>query len=270
MMAVAKSKHAATPRHGRARQVDPAVRLQRRARLCRVGRAGGVLALLVIVVSGAGYGFYHLTSPQTYPLQAVRFESELQRLREQDLRGALDPHLNTGFWGLDVDRIRLVLEDLAWVDAATVRRVWPGELQITIREQQAVAVWNDASLLNGRGELFSPPRVTWPEGLPQLSGPVDGRSGLVSRRMRELQPAFAALGFEIEALGMDARESWTVTMEGGGTIALGREEVDARIRRFTEAYGEIFRQQRGNLASADLRYPNGFAIRWTTESGDKK
>lgn len=270
MKAVRKHQGAATPRQGRTKWVDPAARAKRRARLRRIGCTGGVLALLATVVGGAGYGLYYLTSPQTYPLQAVRFESELHRLREQDLRSALDRHLDTGFWGLDVERIRLVLEDLAWVDTAAVRRVWPGVLQITIHEQQAVAVWNDASLLNERGELFSPPRVTWPEGLPQLSGPADRRSNTVSRRLRELRPAFAELGYEVEALAVDARESWTVTLEGGGTITLGREEVDARIRRFTEAYGELSRQEGEMLASADLRYPNGFAIRWAAASGDDK
>ncbi|MEX0872818.1 MAG: cell division protein FtsQ/DivIB [Aquisalimonadaceae bacterium] len=269
MRAVRKRNGAITPRQRRPVPVAPTVRAARREGLQRIVRTSGVVLLLVAAVGGAGYGVYHLTSPQTFPLQAVRFDSELTRVREQDLRGALDSHLHGGFWRLDVDRIRQVLEDLAWVDTATVRRVWPGVLRITIREQEAVAVWNDESLLNARGDLFTPPRVTWPQGLPMLSG-QPRRSGTVSRRLRELRPAFAELGYEVEALALDARESWTVTLEGGATIALGREGVDARIRRFTSAYESLPRQAGGVLASADLRYPNGFAIRWTSASGDTK
>jgi len=253
--------------------VDPRLLAERRAgrmaRLRRGSRVSGALLMVAVVVGGTGYGVHILTQPETFPLQAVRFDSELERVREQDLRTALDPHLHGGFWKLDVERIRQAVQELAWVDTASVRREWPGLLRVNIEEQQAVASWNDTSLLNARGDGFTPPRDTWPRGLPALSGP-ERKSASVTRRLQELKPAFADLGLEVQGLRMDARESWTVTLEDGTSINLGREDVDDRIARFTETYRKLDADKQRRLASVDLRYPNGFAIRWADAPGDKQ
>lgn len=271
MKAADKRQSAVTTRRKRKLppQVDLAARAERRARFRRAGRTCGVLALAVTAVGGVGYGIHTLTSPETFPLQAVRFDSELDRLRETDLRAALNPHLDGGFLGLDVARIRMALQELAWIEVASVRRVWPGMLRVTIREQEAVAVWNDEALLSARGEIFSPPRATWPQGLMELAGP-DNRAESVALRLQQLKPVFSDVGHEISALAVDERESWTVTLEGGATIALGREDVDDRIERFSEMYRGLVTQRDEMLASADLRYPNGFAILWADAPEKKK
>lgn len=261
----ARRQQGAAPRQPR--RVDPAVRAGRRARFRRIARACGLIVLLGASVFAGGYGVYYLTSPKTFPLQAVRFDTELRFLREQDLRAALTDHLNAGFWGLEVERIRHALEELAWVDTAAVRRVWPGALRISIREQEALAVWNDEALVNVRGEVFAPDQATWPEQLPHLVG-QSGKAAVIVRRMRELDPVFSELGFRVTALELDARESWAVTLDGDVVIALGREDVNARIRRFSRAYESLSAGEERMLAAADLRYPNGFAVRWANESDE--
>ncbi len=257
----------ATAASGRRKGRDPELRAARAERLRRAGRGGGVVLLLAALVGAGGYGIHYLTSPEVFPLQAVRFDSELRHVRERDLRQALDPHLDGGFWSLDVERIRRALESLEWVEFASVRRVWPGLLRVTIGEQEAVASWNDAALLNARGQIFSPPRETWPGGLPQLDGPAN-RAEAVARRMEDLNRALDNVDGGIKALSMDARESWSVTLDSGATINLGREDVSARLRRFIVAYPHLQRSEGDRLASADLRYPNGFAVRWKNDSGD--
>ncbi|MCC5810231.1 MAG: cell division protein FtsQ/DivIB [Ectothiorhodospiraceae bacterium] len=254
-------RRGARPLQRRKAAPDPARRARRREALARTGRIAGIGMLLVVVVGSAGYGVRYLTSPDTFPLQAVHFDSRLEKVRESDLRDALEGRLNAGFWGLDVEDIRNAIEDLSWVRDASVRRVWPGTLRITIREQEAVAIWNGEALMNPVGDLFSPDEATWPEGLPRLHGP-DGRAYRVSERYREFDRAFGGTGKAVVAVSMDARESWQVTLDGGAEVKLGRQEVDARVQRFVRAWPAIQRRQSADLASADLRYPNGFALRW--------
>ena len=54
---------------------------------------------------------------------------------------------------------------------AAVQRSWPRGLKIEIVEQIAVARWNDAGLVNARGELFLSEARFVPPELPQLAGP---------------------------------------------------------------------------------------------------
>lgn len=249
-------------RRGPARQpVDPAVRAERRAWLLLWVRRSALTGAVAAGIGGAVWGSAWLLAPETFPLESVHFDSRLEHVREGDLRQALEGRLDDGFWALDVDGIRQALEALPWVDRAAVRRVWPGQLRVEIREQEAVAVWNDEALLSAGGEVFAAPEDTWPGGLPSLSGP-EGREADVAARYLDLQRAVDDIGFEVEHLDMDDRESWTAELDSGARIRLGREDVAERLQRFVAAYPGLVREREEEMARADLRYPNGFSVRW--------
>ncbi len=63
---------------------------------------------------------------------------------------------------------------LPWVSDIYVRRNWPDQVEVTVVEKNAVALWNESTLLSEAGELFTPEAETYPANLPQLSGP-DGK-----------------------------------------------------------------------------------------------
>ncbi len=239
----------------------PAELRHRRLRLRRMARRGGVLVLVLVLAGGGFYGLRHVTAPDRFPLQAVSFDSELQRVREGDLRRALDPLLDGGFLALDVAAIRRALEDIAWVKSASVRRQWPGSLRVEIVEQDAVAIWNEEALLSDSGEVFRPDPDTWPDGLPRMAGP-DQRPEQVSAKFARLQAVLDGVGLELRAVSVDARASWSATLSDGGELLLGREDVASRAERFAGVYRQLAEEQDTELERADLRYPNGFAIRW--------
>lgn len=243
------------------RPMDPAVRAERRARALLWVRRSAMTGVAAAGIGGAVWGTAWLLAPETFPLESVYFDTRLEHVREGDLREALDGRLNDGFWGLDVDGVRQALEALPWVDRAAVRRVWPGQLRVEIREHEAVAEWNDEALLSAGGDVFAAPEETWPSGLPSLSGP-EGREAEVAARYLELQRAVAGIGFNVERLGMDDRESWTAELDSGARIRLGRDDVADRLERFVAAYPGLVREREEEMARADLRYPNGFSVRW--------
>ncbi len=236
----------------------------RRAALVTV--AGAAVAGLAI---GGFQAYSHLMAPGTFPLQAVHFDSRLEHVRESELRAALGPMLGQGFLGLDVAAVRSSLEALPWVRSAEVRRVWPGTLRINIREHRAVARWNDRALLSARGDIFAPDRLTWPDGLPDLAGP-DDQALEVGHRYLEWRDTLAAAGQALEGVKLDARASWRLRLDNGALIELGRQDMEQRLERFADALKGLEREREKQLAAADLRYPNGFAIRWgTAPDGDQ-
>jgi len=217
------------------------------------------IGLGLALSAAASVSLEHWRSGQVMPLDTVRFDGELGRLQETELRQAVAGALDGGFLGIDVGLIRRSVEALAWVDTATVRRVWPDALQITISEQKPVAQWGEQALMNGAGQVFRPRQL--PTGLPRLSGPP-GSAQRVLSRYRELRAMLMAEGLEPTELTLDERRAWTLTLAAGGVIQLGREAIAARLARMLAAWPEITTTQQRALAVADLRYPNGFSLRW--------
>lgn len=68
-------------------------------------------------------------------------------------------------------------------------------------------------------------------------------------------------GLRIRELAMNDRGSWSVVVEGGLMINIGREEVMERLQRFITFYDRHMHKDFENLSSIDLRYRNGISVR---------
>jgi len=197
------------------------------------------------------------------PLERIGFDGELARLQEPELRAALSDSLGGGLLTADVEAIREAVESLPWVTAATVRRVWPDALRVSVDAHQAVAIWGEGALMNADAGLFRPSPL--PDlVLPELAGPP-GSAVRVLERYRAVQEQLDGIGLEASALTLNERRAWTLTLAGGGVVRLGRNAVDARLARFVAAWQRLPETDQREPAVADLRYPDGFALRWRDE-----
>ena len=61
-------------------------------------------------------------------------------------------------------------------------------------------------------------------------------------------------------LRLSKRRAWQAKLASGLTLELGREAVEARLARFAAVWPRL-PQDAGKATNADLRYPNGFALR---------
>lgn len=243
--------------------VDTSETLPGRWRLLR--NLALVTMLAALVLGGGFLARGGLPLGRLLPLHSVALEGELSHVSEAHLRSAIGPLLHGGLLGVNVTAIRRAVEALPWVDHATVYRVWPDALRITLQEQVAVARWGGHALLNERSEVFRPdvlPKGLL-QGMPRLVGP-EGSEAQVLRRFHRLRQQLGAVGLGMVGLALDARRSWTAELDNGALIRIGRTDINARIQRFLAAWPRISADHHRPLAAADLRYPNGFAIRWET------
>ena len=51
-------------------------------------------------------------------------------------------------------------------------------------------------------------------------------------------------------------------MDNGAVVVVGRTEARARLARFVRLLPQLLTQNTQQLALADLRYTNGFALTW--------
>src|SRR3546814_11251233 len=119
-----------------------------------------------------------------------------------------------------------------------------------------------------------PPRSTRPDtlfpdttlfrscALPDVRGP-DARLAEVVSVYAETRKAFAGTQLQINGVALTERGSWSVSAANGARIVIGdREQAGRRLRRFLDVYPQLIAGHADGFAYADLRYTNGFAVRW--------
>ena len=222
------------------------------------------IAVLASVGIVAWFGAQQLGRGGLLPLERVRFEGELAHVSDSDLRAAVSPHVEGSWLGADVAAMRQAVEGLAWVEGAAVRRVWPDALHIAVTEHEPLARWRDTALISVDGTLFRP--ADRPLALPELSGP-EGTLDEVLDAYRDWGDELAGAGLELVALRLDERRSWRGRLSSGTRLIIGRDDGSERVARLAAAWPELSRSA-GAAERVDLRYPNGFAVRWRAAEGD--
>ncbi|MDQ2697004.1 MAG: cell division protein FtsQ/DivIB, partial [Pseudomonadota bacterium] len=143
-----------------------------------------------------------------------------------------------------------------------VRRVWPDSVRVRFREREAFGHWGqDGELVDVHGRRFRPARVLQATPLPRLAGP-DGQERTLIRTFAEARALLATVDLQIDRLMMDERRAWWITLATGVEIRLGRAEFSRRLQRFVDVYPQALAPRMERIAAVDLRYGNGFAVRW--------
>lgn len=208
-----------------------------------------------------------------FPLNEVRVVNELREIQRSELEQSLAELLRGNFMTVDIEALRQALQQLPWVRRAEVWRKWPGRIEVRIEEHQAAAHWGDESgqLVNTYGEIFAA-SLTREQSLPRLNGPT-GSSGDVLRRYAEFAQVLRPSGRAPAQVSLSQRLAWLLKLDDGMLIELGREQAKApirmRLQRFVDYYPTLSDGRRGRPIAVDMRYPNGFALRFPTAGGQE-
>ncbi len=226
-------------------------------------------ALGVLTLAGMAAGAWWLMAAiergALLPLETVRFKGELRHLEEAELQAAVSPHLDDSWLGADVAGVRAALEARPWVRSAAVRRVWPDTLRLTITEHEPFARWRETGLISDNGAVYRPDER--PGDLPVLAGP-EGSAARVVATYKALQSLLQDAGLALAGLTLDARQSWRGRLASGARLVIGRDNWRQRAERLVAAWPQL-KQRDQAPERVDLRYPNGFAVRWTTGGADE-
>lgn len=244
-------------------------------RLMNLAAAAALLAAAVLLLSA---GARWVAQRTVFDFKRIEIRGDLQHVTAASVRGAIAGRLKGNYFTIRLDDARRLLETVPWVAQASVRRVWPDRLQVTLREHRALGAWNDGRLLSDRGELFvanvAEAEIYGP--LPAFSGP-DALAGDVARRYYEFAAELAAQSMTVDAIEVSERRSWAVLVGGTGsvlTLDLGREAspglLQRRLADIVAAYPMVAARVGGTPARIDARYANGFAAAPPARSNEPK
>ena len=220
---------------------------------------------VALVLAGVGWGLWvgsqKLQDPRAFPLRHVRIDGELRNLAEADLQPVASGVLGQNFFMADLDALRAALATNPWIETVAVRRWWPDIVDIELRERVAFGYWGEGEMVDVNGRRFRPPIVRQPGPWPQLMGP-EGHEKALIKAYGDIRALFEPVGLRLARLRQDERRAWWLTFENGLEVHVGRERFEQRLRRLAQLYPRILSAQIDRIAVVDLRYGNGFAVRW--------
>jgi cell division protein FtsQ len=219
----------------------------------RIASAIAAVAVIGAIGAAAWYGYQAVLAQ---PVKHVVFAGDTERLPSAALDALAHAAQSSGPEGASIGALREAARRVPWVRDATVRRRYPDVVEITFEAHEALARWNDAGLVSTRGEVF----VAEAAGeLPRFRGP-DASAAAMAREYPTLVAMLAPLGSAVAEMRVSPRGAWQVVLASGLTLMLGRGEVGPRVQRFAAIWPQL---AAGGVDTryADLRYPNGFALR---------
>jgi cell division protein FtsQ len=229
--------------------------------------------VLVFVVLCALATVRSVSRARAFDIQGITVNGDSRHNNSLTLRANVAPRIAGTFFTVDLGRVRAAFEAAPWVRRAVVRRDFPNRLRVSLQEHDPVALWSgegaqgDVRLVNSFGEVFEANLgEVDQDSLPLLSGP-EGQSSEVLDMYRAVQPLFDGMDMAVEQLQLSARGSWSVHLNAGAVIELGRgstADVLPRVERFLKTLTQVvsrYGRAPNAIESADLRHENGYAIR---------
>jgi len=185
--------------------------------------------------------------------------------------------LKGGFFSLNIDQLRAdLLARLPWVTSVSIRKVWPDKLLIKIVEHKPVARWLSVGksdrkigtqLLSEQGVAFTP-QLTDKQKLKfshmvLLTGTITNVKKILTNCV-QINNQLKKLDIHIKQCGMNERRSWGIklALDNEVDIKLGKEKIMLQLERFSEVFSGQLKKYLSSIESADLRYANGFSIKW--------
>ncbi len=174
----------------------------------------------------------------------------------------IDPKISLAFF--DADEARKRLEATPLIREASVRKLYPGEVSITLTERQPYALWQV------KGELF----VIAADGTV-IDKMDDGRfahlplvvGANANQRAREylaMREEAGALAPRIRAATLIANRRWNLKLDNGLDVRLPESQPAAAIKRLAAMETESRLLEKDVLA-IDLRQPDRVVMRLTEE-----
>lgn len=219
---------------------------------------GIAISLIALPVVGVLSGRF---AADRWPLRTLKVKAEFEHVNSEQIRTAVATQSQRGFFALDLEQVRSAVAALPWVSRVEASKRWPDTLELTVYEQLPFARWGDTRLVSQDGEIFTIPGIAAVQGLPQLSGP-DDRLAEVLEFYSRCQRNFSGTGLVVNEVRLSGRGGWQLVLASGVLIDIGSENVDARLRRFLGIWPRLA-AGRAPPAAVDLRYENGFSVRWS-------
>jgi cell division protein FtsQ len=252
---IRKRKQAVRRKRRRDREIRPELKL--RARFVAVSSI--FVSALVGVSFGAGAAYSWLDKP----IQEVVLDGEYLNFSRDEAVELAQPYLYVGILSLEMPELVSSLEQQPWVESASVARIWPNRIQISVTEHRPIMRWADRGLLSESGQVIVAPANQDYSALPlvysEQSSPVQ-----LMNQFQVLATALDQVSLSIGELRQKPSGDWFARLRNGVPVELGGADLRGKIQRIIRLWQGELADVRSSVAGIDARYTNGLVVSWHT------
>ena len=217
--------------------------------------------LMVTVFVAAIFGADFIYKQIDTPLSKIMVGGNFNHLEEQELAELVNMEIDGGFLSMNLNQLRQELQSHPWIHQVSVRREWPSTLKVEVIEEVPIARWGKKGFLNRLGDQLSLPENSNLNSLPVLEADFGSSQDMIAQYLL-LAELLTPTDLRLTELQRDAVGAWQIETAAGVRIVLGRDQIIEKIRRLIVVWGSGLDIQLNNIATIDLRYPNGLAVSW--------
>jgi cell division protein FtsQ len=219
--------------------------------------------LFILAVLGCVWIYLGVTKMDRWPIRWLEVDGAFERVSAEQLRKQVAPLIKGSFFTVDAAAISASARELNWVSRVSVQKTWPDTVEVIIEEYVPVAHWLDDQLIGSNREAFVVPGAAEMQGLPWLEGPEGAAQDVIDQWL-VFNDELASTGLVIDHIRLDRRGAWDLRLNNGTQVQIGREAPLARLQRMVSSWPQLLTLNNNNMAplGIDLRYSNGFAVRW--------
>ena len=219
-----------------------------------------LLLLTVLLLIGTGFAWvYH---SDHFPIKQVSIVGKLTRVDQKELQALAQKHLRGNIFRADLNEAGEAFGKLPWIDSAQVVRKVPDKMEIILTERIPVARWKAGGLVDSKGNIF-PAEVE--DKLPLFEGQPGTGKDMV-KHYQEFTAILEPRNLAVKELVYTPRSAWSVVLENGVTVRLGRENETKRLQAFARIWPGLLAKNQNRIEYVDMRYKDGFAVRYSKTS----
>ncbi|MCK5889525.1 MAG: FtsQ-type POTRA domain-containing protein [Methylococcales bacterium] len=221
-----------------------------------------ILSFLVLLAL-LGWRELKKKSSEWLPIKYVKIEGTFQYIDKTKIQQLLANKISHGLYNVNLQKAQETILSLAWVKHAIIKRVWSDTINIKIIEQIPVVKWGNIELMNAQGELFKPDNIHQFDSLPTIYA-TEGNEKHLLGTMNDLALVLSKHSLNLTEFQVSDRGAWSVTLDSELIFKLGRNQPFDKLRLFLKTMTLIGQEQIEKIAIVDLRYPNGYSLKWKT------
>lgn len=183
------------------------------------------------------------------------------------LQDAVKPFGEVSFFGTDLQEIHDNVAKLSWVESSKVGRDWYRGVTVSATPRKAVANFGSGQLVDANGAVFVPADKTllMDDKLVTLDGKPEQATHIMNQ-LHRINTWFAPLGISVKDLILTENQTWIATFNNGFFVIVDHENAEQKLYRLLLVLTNDYKDKLSEMAYADLRYKDGFALKSKEET----
>lgn len=217
--------------------------------------------LMILLLVATIYGTDFIYKQIDTPLTRVMIGGEFKHLKEPELATLVRAQIDGGFLSMNLIHLQTELQSHPWIHQVSVRREWPSTLKVEVVEEVPIARWGEKGFLNRLGDELAIKENSHLRSLPVLQTEF-GKSQDMIEQYQLISELLVPIDLRLTELQRNTVGTWQVDTSEGVRLVLGRGQIVEKMQRLAIVWKSGLAVQKSNIASIDLRYPNGLAVSW--------